>query len=122
MENMEKTFGDIMVGDKLYCATIDGLGGILETRIVSIELDENALRDIDHRVPDVVITTQDFQIIMNKVHITHFKNKVYVNKNGLYISPSPKYLTEALINEINSKIEFWHNRGKRIVEAFENYD
>lgn len=90
----------------------------METRIVSMELDENALRDMDHRVPDVVITTQDFQITINKLHLTHFKNKVIVNENGLYISPSPKYLAEALIKEVNSKIEFWQKRGERIIEAY----
>jgi hypothetical protein len=118
MKDMEKTFGDIMVGDKLYCSDLACLGHFMETRIVSMELDENALRDMDHRVPDVIITTQDFQITINKLHLTHFKNKVIVNENGLYISPSPKYLTEALIKEVNSKIEFWQKRGERIVEAY----
>ena len=117
---MEKTFGDIMVGDKLYYSDLTCLGHFSETYIVSIELDKNAIRDMDHRVPDVVITTQDFQITINKLHLTHFKNKVIVNENGLYISPSPKYLTEALIKEVDSKIKFWQERGKRIIEAYDS--
>ena len=117
---MEKTFGDIMVGDKLYCCDIACLGHFMKTRIISMEIDDNSLQNINHKVPDVIITTQDFKLTVNKLHLTGFKNKVIINKNGLYISPSPKYLAEALIKEINSKLEFWQKRGERIIEAYKS--
>lgn len=115
--NIEKTFGDITVGDNLYYAGIDGFG-IWKTPILSMELDKDALKDIDHRVPDVIITTTEFQITLNRLHITHFKNKVFVNEAGTYISPSKKYLVEAIIKEQDSKIKFWEDRKSRLLEIY----
>ena len=117
MAQFEKTFGDIVVGDKLYYAGLDGFG-IYEAIITSMELDKYALKDMNHRVPDIIITTNEFQIVMNKCHITHFKNKVFVNELGTYISPSRKYLVEAIIKEIDSKIDFWNKRKKRLLNAY----
>lgn len=116
---MEKTFGDIMVGDKLYFASIDGFG-IFNATITSMELDQDALRDMDHRVPDVVIKTTEFDLTLNKVHLTVFKNKVVVMENGTYVSPSRKFLTEAIIKEINSHLNFWEARKQRIIDSFNN--
>lgn len=117
---MEKTFGDIMVGDKLYCTNLEFPDNFIETRIISMELDENALKEINKRVPDVVITTQDFQIKVSKIILAYSKPKVYVTETGMYISPSSESLTEVLLKEVNSKLEYWEKRKQTIIEACNN--
>lgn len=117
---MEKTFGDIMVGDKLYCTNLEFPDNFIETRIISMKLDENALKEINERVPDVVITTQDFQIKVSKIMLAYSKPKVYVTETGMYISPSLKNLKDILLKEVNSKIEYWEKRKQTIIEAYNN--
>lgn len=117
---MEKTFGDIMVGDKLYCTNLEFPDNFIETRIISMELDENALKEINERVPDVVITTQDFQIKVSKIILAYSKPKVYVTETGMYIGPSLKNLKDILLKEVNSKLDYWEKRKKTIIEAYNN--
>lgn len=117
MNDMEKTFADIKVGDRLWYGELNGFG-IFDAIIVKMELAENALSEMDHAVPDIVIETTEFTIKMNKVHLTCFKNKVYVDEAGTYISPSPKYLVEAIVAEQNRKIDFWNERKNRIVNLY----
>ena len=117
---MEKTFGDIMVGDKLYCTNLEFPDNFIETRIISMELDENALKEINERVPDVVITTQDFQIKVSKIILAYSKPKVYVTETGMYISPSLKNLKDILLKEVNSKLDYWEKRKQTIIETYNN--
>ena len=96
---MEKTFGDIMVGDKLYCTNLEFPDNFIETRLISMELDENALKEII---------------------LAYSKSKVYVTETGMYISPSSESLTEVLLKEVNSKLDYWEKRKKTIIEAYNN--
>jgi effector-binding domain-containing protein len=121
-ENKNKGFRDVMVGDKLYYADLDAFG-IYDCRVTSIELDENALRDMDHRVPDVIFKTnelKDFSI--NKCCLLHFNNKVLVNEDGLYISPSRYALTTAITKAIDEKLNYWNLKKNRILNAYYNAD
>ena len=80
----------------------------------------DALKEINERVPDVVITTQDFQIKVSKIILAYSKPKVYVTETGMYISPSSESLTEVLLKEVNSKLEYWEKRKQTIIEAYNN--
>lgn len=94
------------IGDKLYCTNLEFPDNFIETRIISMELDENALKEINECVPDVVITTQDFQIKVSKIMLAYSKPKVYVTETGMYISPSLKNLKDILLKEVNSKLDY----------------
>lgn len=113
-------FRDVMVGDKLYYGDIDAFG-IYDCVVTAIELDENALQDMDHRVPDLVFKTnelKDFSI--NKGCLQHFDPKVVINEDGLYISPSRHALATEIIKTINEKLDYWNLKKKRILTAYYN--
>ena len=38
----------------------------------------------------------------------------------MYISPSSESLTEVLLKEVNSKLEYWEKRKQTIIEAYNN--
>ncbi len=121
-DDKNKGFRDVMVGDKLYYANLEAFG-IYDCRVTSIELDENALRDMDHRVPDVIFKTnelKDFSI--NKGCLLHFNSKVLVNEDGLYISPSRHALTTAIVKAIDEKLMYWNLKKTRILNAYYNVD
>jgi len=121
-DDKNKGFRDVMVGDKLYYANLEAFG-IYDCRVTSIELDENALRDMDHRVPDVIFKTnelKDFSI--NKGCLLHFNSNVLVNEDGLYISPSRHALTTAIVKAIDEKLMYWNLKKTRILNAYYNVD
>ena len=52
-------------------------------------------------------TCQNFQIKVSKIILAYSKPKVYVTETGMYISPSSESLTEVLLKEVNSKLDYW---------------